>query len=344
MIGNERLRLSLESMVERGRVGNSLLFAGPEGVGKSFFAKFLSQKILGCDEAEKHPDFHLIRTEGKLSLHTIDAMRWLSKEVHMPPYYGKNKVFVLEDAHKMRPESANALLKTFEEPSLDTVIILVTHNLESILPTILSRCRIINFQPVGLDEIVAFIKSKYNKNEIEANSIAMRSAGSVARAIRIAEGEEEERRQLLLQFLPNGKVRDYQELKSFIKSIAGFAEKNKKEEEEKLREELIKDDMTAVQKAAIEKELQGAVSSRFLSFADSLFDDIISWYRDLQLLRLGGNKQYLFYGDKKNLLDKGKALSLEDVQSTINQAQLALRRASKFEHCLENLFLKLNFL
>jgi DNA polymerase III subunit delta' len=338
IIGNSALRANLEKMVEKGRVGNSLLFSGPEGVGKCLYARFLASKILGVGYAEGHPDFHYIRPEGKLSLHTIETMRWLSNEVHMPPYSSKKKVFIIENAHSMRPECANALLKTFEEPSLDTVIILVTHRSESMLSTILSRCRIIKFQPVAVDDICLFVKNKYSKDDVESRSIATRAAGSIGRAIKIAEGEDSERRDLLLRLLAGGKVQDYQVLKDKIKALVDLVDKDN------VMPDLTDDNMTAIQKTALEKESQGIVASRFLGFTDALFDDILSWYRDLHLLQVGGDEKYLFYGDKREMLSHGVLRPLEEVSRAVSEAQLALRRSSKLNHCLEGLFLCLGFL
>lgn len=89
--------------------------------------------------AEHHPDLHLIKPEGKT--HTIERMRQLSTDASLSSYQSPYKVFLIYEAEKMLPTSSNALLKTVEEPTDGTVIILLTNYREQILPTILSRCQ-----------------------------------------------------------------------------------------------------------------------------------------------------------------------------------------------------------
>ena len=133
IVGNDQIKEYLKRMVEQRAVANSLLFAGPEGIGKSLFAHALAKMLLGSDS---HPDLHVYRPEGKIGMHSIDSMRQFSEDVYLAPFQGQWKVFIIHDAERMLTYSANALLKTFEEPAKDALIILLSSAPAALLPTI----------------------------------------------------------------------------------------------------------------------------------------------------------------------------------------------------------------
>lgn len=108
--------------------------------------------VMGQEHAHKietgiHPDLTLFHPEGKINLHPIEAMRRLIHEVNMAPFEARCKVFVIFEAEKMQAPSANALLKTLEEPSAHSYILLLTDDSKALLPTILSRCQKRTFIP-----------------------------------------------------------------------------------------------------------------------------------------------------------------------------------------------------
>ncbi len=143
MIGN----LPIQRFIREAKnIGHALLFAGPSGVGKGLFARTLAERLLG---RPNHPDLHIFYPEGKAAMHPIDRLRELSSQVYLTPLEGPNKVFIIEHAHRMLPSSANALLKTFEEPAPNTTLILLTDHHEEILSTILSRSQTLFFQPLS---------------------------------------------------------------------------------------------------------------------------------------------------------------------------------------------------
>lgn len=140
------MSIQLDQMLEKGQVASTLLFAGPKNVAHLGLAKEFAKKLMGKEHWPKidsghHPDLHLYQIEGKSGTHSILSLHHLIEEVFLPPLEAKVKVFIIEDAHRMLPASSNALLKTLEEPTLDSVIILITDRPELLLPTIVSRCR-----------------------------------------------------------------------------------------------------------------------------------------------------------------------------------------------------------
>jgi len=166
ILGHERVKKILRKALQKKKIPNSMLFCGPEGVGKEEMAIVLS-KAINCerkkdDACEKcasckginagnFPDVMVIQPERNVI--KIEQMRTLRKIAYLRPMVGKKRVFVVTEAEKMTEEAANSLLKILEEPPLFSYVILVTHNPFLIMSTIKSRCQILNFPPVSREEI-----------------------------------------------------------------------------------------------------------------------------------------------------------------------------------------------
>lgn len=321
--GNDHVKEFLTHMVQKKAIGNSLLFSGPESACKDQFAIALAKILMGEGSAKKidegtHPDFHVYRPEGKIGMHSLASMRQFCEEVYLPPYECLWKFFLIYEADRMLTYSANALLKTFEEPATDSIIILLTSHANALLPTILSRCRVVRFLPLPY---------------------------------KLSESKDTSTRQRILSFFSKGKVKTYGELSKFAKDIAEGVEEIQKEEEALLKNEIQKiptDQMNAFQKNATEKELDGAITMRLNSQAKALLRDILSWYRDLHLLHVGGRKELLENPDFESSLlqtyQRGDLLPLEIVEKKIKDAMLAIDRSTALPICLEKLFLELQLL
>lgn len=186
ILGNEPAKAYLCKALAEERLPHALLFAGPAGVGKSRFAKELAVHLLKSSpsriEEETHPDFHVLRPEGKSGLHPIEALRNLIDDVHAAPFEGVAKIFAIYDAERMQPAAANAILKTLEEPSPLTVLILMTSAPQEILPTIVSRCSMLRFQPLSEEEIASILKTKGLPERYAALA-----QGSAGKAVELAE-------------------------------------------------------------------------------------------------------------------------------------------------------------
>ncbi|NGX43774.1 MAG: DNA polymerase III subunit gamma/tau [Chlamydiae bacterium] len=347
IIGNDRVKSYLTRMMEKEKIAQSMLFAGPDGVGKSLFAEYFARLVLDT-EKQHHPDLHIYRPQGKIGMHSIGSMRQFSREVYMAPFQAKRKVFIIHDAHRMLSYSANALLKTFEEPSLASVIILLSSSPEQLLPTILSRCQKIRFFPIEHSDLVRFIQTRKDVPSDKASAIAYRARGSIGQAVRILEQENDPTREILLQSLASGLLRSYSGVQQVVKEINEQVTILLKGGEEAIRSQLFQDfaeDLPAVQKHEIEKEVEGYLTMQRVVEASALFDIILSWARDLQLLHVNGNKNLLMNPDYETeltqALQRGKLIPLEQLQEAISEAKLALQRSTPLEYCLENLLLKI---
>jgi DNA polymerase-3 subunit delta' len=352
LIGNDPIKGYLKRMVERKAIANSMLFAGIDGIGKGLFAQVFAAELMGQNDAShlqkiahgNHPDLYHYYPEGKLGLHSIQTMRQFSDEVYLPPYEAKWKVFIIHEAERMLTYSANALLKTFEEPPPYAIIILLSSASSSLLPTILSRCRTIHFQAIPDHDIASFLQHHHQLEQKEAERIAHLSQGSLGRAVQLIDQKDDNSlRHLVLNLLITGKFRTYKKLTEAVLALTEQVEKLKKQSSHK--EDKI-ENLSSFQQNALEKELEGFSAINQMQSIHVILDVILSWYRDLHLLLVGGKSVYLINQDYhleiEQALQKGFVLSLEEVQKNIAETQLALQRSTSLQVCLENLFLKLN--
>lgn len=357
IVGNDEIKRQLERIVAKRAIGHAFLFAGPDGVGKSLFASALANLIMNEYDVEKdhgrkiaagqHPDLHIYRPEGKLGLHSIQTMRQFSEEVNFPPYEASWKVFIIHDADRMLSYSANALLKTFEEPPPRTLIILLSPSPASLLPTILSRCSTFHFKSLSDQEIHGFIKQNYSLDDKACHTIARLAHGSLGHAIKLAT-QGDAVRTALFNLLAKGIFTDYRALQEGIQSVSEQVDIAKKQAEESAKEELYKisaSQLSAQHQHALEKEMEGLTAMAVTREAQVIFESIGSWYRDLQFLLLGGSPIDLSNPDYRLELEqavqRGEFKPLDKVYQAIENAYLSLQRSTSLAICLENLFLRL---
>ncbi|MCL5010677.1 MAG: DNA polymerase III subunit gamma/tau [Patescibacteria group bacterium] len=198
VIGQEHIIKTLEGAISEGIFGHAYLFSGPRGCGKTTVARLLA-KALNCQKrksGEFEPcnqcDSCLEISEGRAidlieidaaSNRGIDEIRELKEGIRFLPAKSKFKVFILDEAHQLSKDAANALLKTLEEPPGHAIFILATTEANKMIPTILSRCQKFDFRRLKLGEIVGRLESILQQEKIkfekEALSlIAAHAAGS----------------------------------------------------------------------------------------------------------------------------------------------------------------------
>lgn len=356
--GHDDIKSYLSCMLEKKALAHALLFVGEEGVGKSLFCWALASKLLGEDSEENvdhkhfnlinHPDIHIYRPEGKLGLHSIQTMRQLSEEIYYPPFTAKRKVFVIYEADRMLSYSANALLKTFEEPPQNTIIILIAPSQSSILSTIVSRCRVVHFKSLP-DEIVRkYLQDHFSMEDEMREELVFRAKGSIGRAVRLMHRENDVARPQILKILGHPPIGNYRLLQDLLEGIIQHVDQVKIEAEHQAKkglDEISLDSFSVQQKTAIEKELEGLSSVAAFQEAQCVLGHVLSWYRDLELMALGGSASKLlnpdFASELEQSVQRGDFYPLDKAYQAIEEALLSLQRSTSFGLCLENLFLKL---
>ncbi len=222
--GNVRVKKILRMTLAKGRVPNSLLFCGPEGVGKRQAAINLA-KALNCrtkadDACDACPSCRAIDYDSKSPENNsfpdvieiarekkevrIEQTRFLKQTAYLRPMTARKRVFIVHEADKMSEESANSVLKVLEEPPLFTHIVLITENPHLIQPTILSRCQVLNFAGIAKEEIEKILIDK-NYPEDQARVLSLLAGGNLERALGLeweeVRGERREAWDLLLSLL-----------------------------------------------------------------------------------------------------------------------------------------------
>ncbi len=196
IIGHQQILEQLYHAIASNRVAGAYLFVGVANVGKETVALHFAKSInclspeegacgtcLSCRKADdgNHPDLQIIRPSGAWI--KIDQIRELQHRIIYRPLEGVRKVYILTEAERMNLEAANCLLKTLEEPPADSVLILLTTNLDALLPTIRSRCQIIPFHPLLVSDLAGHLMERFNINETQASSISTVAGGAVGKAL-----------------------------------------------------------------------------------------------------------------------------------------------------------------
>ncbi len=218
--GHDRVVAELRRSLQQGRFPHAMLFVGPEGIGKRTFGASSPRRCSarpgplrsldpceacpGClqVEAATHPDFlEAARPEDKHEL-PISVIRDLCDQFGLKPARGLHKVAILDDADDLNDEAANAFLKTLEEPPPGAVLILIGTSVEVQIPTVVSRCQVVRFDPLPDAAIAAILRTQgVARDDDEAAKLAALGEGSIRRAIGLADSELERFRRSLIDEL-----------------------------------------------------------------------------------------------------------------------------------------------
>lgn len=194
VIGQNAITNTLKSAIKNNHLAQAYLFCGPRGVGKTtcarIFAKTINCSNLGddaeaCDKCESCLSFNSLRS---FNIHELDAasnnkvedIRSLNDQVRIPPQIGKYSIYIIDEVHMLSSSAFNAFLKTLEEPPPHAIFILATTEKHKIIPTILSRCQIFDFNRIRIEDIVGRLMYVANKESIKAEEEALHIIGQKA--------------------------------------------------------------------------------------------------------------------------------------------------------------------
>ena len=172
VVGQEAVTSTLENAINKGKLGQALLFSGPRGVGKTTCARILAKKI-NLDEDENNDySFNIFELDAA-SNNGVENMRNLNEKVRVPPRIGNYKIYIIDEAHMLTIDAFNAFLKTLEEPPEHVVFILATTEKSKILPTVLSRCQIYDFKRISVLDIKKKLEAILLEQEIKFDDEAL---------------------------------------------------------------------------------------------------------------------------------------------------------------------------
>ena len=327
IIGHKFQKSLLIRAAREGVVSHAYLFSGPDGVGKKLlaveFAKMLNctsdlksstTEQCECSSCRKvdrgiHPDVVLVQYEGVNDIKVDQIREGVEEKLFLKPFEGSFKVVIVDESERMNRSAQNAFLKTLEEPPPYSVIILLTSRYQTLLPTIRSRCQIVNFSPLPIEEITKILEKETGLSGPEVELSSRLSEGSPGTALKFDKELIDWRKDLLTRI---SELND-QSASEIMELAAGMPTETNTEEAQKLK------------------------------FA---IDFISLWLRDLIMIKIGADEKYITHTD---LIEQSKitanVLSAEDILNKQESLQstwsdILYANANK-QLSLENLFIQL---
>lgn len=315
ILGHSHVKKFLQNSIANNRVAHAYLFSGPSGIGKTLMAEAFAAGLLcktkpgiACGQCsvckrildKNYPDLITVNPLGEAI--KIDQVRELQKKVQYRPYEAHKKICIINNAETMTRDAANCLLKVLEEPPEDTIFVLTAVNQYNLLPTIVSRCQLVQMGKVPTDEIEQMLVRQGNDIE-KAKVIAALSDGIPEKALEMAgSGSAEETRKLVFDLID-------------------LIEKGNTNELLKFAEELEK-----------RSDLQSVIEQLLLWYRDSLIwvetkkEEFI--VNQDKLFLLEGNKSREYYLDSiKEIMDANNKLK-HNVNARLTLEVLLLKLAS----------------
>ncbi|MCR1899537.1 DNA polymerase III subunit delta' [Irregularibacter muris] len=292
IIGQEKVKEILVQAIKKSQVSHSYIFTGPQGTQKSEMAHNLAKALfctqdnppchhcVPCEKMQEnnHPDLVEIFPQG---LHLrIQQIRELRQNISIKPYESSYKIYIIHNADTMGTAAQNALLKTLEEPPSYAVIILLTTNLQGLLPTIISRSQVLQFNRIAQQQIEKYLMEQKGMDEDKAKEIAILSNGSIGKAIESIDQE--------------GLFTERQELLQYLLKI-------------------IRGDMVCAFSTAVWLKDRKEQINEWLDF-------LILWFRDITLYRELGDNPWVVHREYKELLKEFSTyLSDEQIHAIIEE-------------------------
>jgi DNA polymerase III subunit gamma/tau len=188
VVGQEHITTTLKNAIDNNKLAQALLFCGPRGVGKTTCARIVARLINSFEEKSETNSLNIFELDAA-SNNSVEDIRSLIDQVRYPPQFGKFKVYIIDEVHMLSNAAFNAFLKTLEEPPSYAIFILATTEKHKVIPTILSRCQIFDFNRIQISDIANHLKIAQHENipaEDEAlHLISQKADGALRDALSI---------------------------------------------------------------------------------------------------------------------------------------------------------------
>lgn len=320
ILGHENIIKQLKTAVKNDKVSNAYIFNGEDGCGKAMIARAFAEALLcemhsgeGCGQchmclqtaSDNNPDIVWVKHEKPASIGVDDVREQLVDDIQIKPYNGGRKVYIIDEAEKMTTQAQNAILKTIEEPPEYGVIIFLTNNAQTFLPTIISRCVIFNLKPLRTDEIKTYLMREYKVPEYQAKICAAYSQGRLGKAINMATSDDfAEIRDEAVRLVKNIYTYDVPRLIDAVKKVSDY-------------------------KITI----------------NDYIDIIEMWYRDVLLFKVTKDANNLVFTEElKAIRQQATKSSYEGIENILNGCEVAKARLKanvNFDLAMELMFLNI---
>lgn len=319
IVGQEQLKEHLEGAIALNQVSHAYIINGERSAGKEFIAKIFAmalqcenrqgtepcQECHSCRQAlsGNHPDIIFISHEKPGTIGVDDIRTQINGDVAIKPYSGPKKIYIMNEGEKMTVQAQNALLKTLEEPPEYAVILILTSNVNILLPTIISRCVVLNMKPVRDEQMKQYLMQEMEIPDYKADICVAFARGNVGKARLLAKSEEFD------------KVKD--EAVTLLKYI---------------------DDMEIHEIVAAIKK----ITEYKFEVADYL-DILSIWYRDVLLFKATHDANHLIFREEiqyiRKVADKSTYEGIELIIDALEKSKQRLTANVNFELTMELLLL-----
>lgn len=318
IIGQKQLVEHLQNAISSQKISHAYIINGERSSGKEFIANVFAQALQceaegmepcgechSCKQAVSgnHPDIIRVTHEKPNTIGVEDIRNKINNDIGIKPYSSPYKIYIMNEGEKMTVQAQNALLKTIEEPPAYAIILILTTNLDALLPTVLSRCVVLNMKPVADDLVKKYLMESLKIPEYKADVCVAFARGNVGKAKALAASEE------------------FDNIKNEAVTLLKY-----------IREMEIGDIVLAIRK----------ISEYKMEINDYL-DILAVWYRDVLLFKATKDATHLIFKDEiqyiRKIADQSTYEGIEIIIDALEKAKSRLQANVNFDLTMELLLL-----
>mgnify|MGYP002536058122 FL=1 len=319
IIGQEQIKDHLTHTIEQGKISHAYVINGERFSGKEFIANVFAmalqcehpdgvepcQQCHSCKQAlsGNQPDIIRVTHEKPNTIGVDDIRTQINTDIAIKPYSSPRKIYIIQEGEKMTAQAQNALLKTLEEPPAYAVILILATNMDALLPTILSRCVVLNMKPVRDDLVKKYLMEELQIPDYKANVCVAFARGNLGKARQLASSEE------------------FDHIKEEAVSMLKYVQ-----------------DMEINEMLAAIKKIQ-----EYKFDVEDYLDILAIWYRDVLLFKATNDANHLIFKEEiqyiKKCADRCAYEGIEDILKALDKAKSRLKANVNFELTMELLLM-----